>query len=195
MLFRSDLFGLQAKLRGPLAGFESDATLELSSFDPSHFSNGTRSWGDLSRLIHLPLLGESTLRLFGAYRYRTWNGTLGEQDIYSAYGTSLERTGDLAPWGKLSGNYLWRTGVGSFQGNGFTTNNLADFWRFSGIGSVNLNYPLWVGTTAPLTATEAYANTGQPVVPGLWLRANVLGTFAYYGNGTNQNTKIGRAHV
>jgi hypothetical protein len=183
-----DLFGLQAVLRRQVLGFNSDATLEMSTFNPDNIANGTRSWGDFSRAVQMPLLGESKWRLFGAYRFRTWNGTLGEQDVYSAYGTSLEQTGLLPNWGKLSGNYLWRTGVGNFQGNDFTTNNLADSWRFSGIGSANLNYPLWIGKPAALTATAAYANTGQPVVPGLWLRANVLGTFAYYGNGVNQNT-------
>jgi len=183
-----DLFGLQAVLRKQVLGFNSDATLDVSTFNPDNIANGTRSWGDFNRLVKLPLLGESKWRLFGAYRYRTWNGTLGEQDVYSAYGTSVEQTGLLPTWGKLSGNYLWRTGVGNFQGNDFTTNNLADSWRFSGIGSANLNYPLWIGKSAPLTASAAYANTGQPVVPGLWLRANVLGTFAYYGNGVNQNT-------
>jgi hypothetical protein len=183
-----DLFGLQATLRKQVLGFTSDATLDMSTFNPDNIANGTRSWGDFSRAVKMPLLGESKWRLFGAYRYRTWNGTLGEQDVYSAYGTSLEQTGLLPTWGKLSGNYLWRTGVGNFQGNDFTTNNLADSWRFSGIGSANLNYPLWIGKPAPLTASAAYANTAQPVVPGLWLRANVLGTFAYYGNGVNQNT-------
>lgn len=183
-----DLFGLQAVLRREVLGFNSDATLEMSTFNPDNIANGTRSWGDFSRAVKMPLLGESKWRLFGAYRFRTWNGTLGEQDVYSAYGTSLEQTGLLPNWGKLSGNYLWRTGVGNFQGNDFTTNNLADSWRFSGIGSANLNYPLWIGKPAALTASAAYANTGQPVVPGLWLRANVLGTFAYYGNGVNQNT-------
>ena len=183
-----DLFGLQATLRKEVLGFNSDATLEVSTFNPDNIANGTRSWGDFSKAVKMPLLGESKWRLFGAYRYRTWNGTLGEQDVYSAYGTSLEQTGLLPTWGKLSGNYLWRTGVGNFQGNDFTTDNLADSWRFSGIGSANLNYPLWIGKPAALTASAAYANTGQPVVPGLWLRANVLGTFAYYGNGVNQNT-------
>ena len=184
----SDLFGLQAKLQKQVLGFESDATLQVSTFNPDHVADGTRGWGDFARIVKLPWLGESKWRLFGAYRYRTWNGTLGEQDVYSAYGTSLEQTAELPTWGKLSGNYLWRTGVGNFQGNDFTTNNLANFWRFSGIGSVNLNYPLWLGKTAPLTASEAFANTAQPIRPGLWLRGNVLGTFAYYGNGTNQNT-------
>jgi hypothetical protein len=184
----ADLFGLQAKLQQEVLGFNADATLEMSTFNPDNIANGTRSWGDFNRLVKLPLLGESKWRLFGAYRYRTWNGTLGEQDVYSAYGTSLEQTGNLPPWGKLSSNYLWRSGVGNFQGNDFSTNNLTDAWRFSGVGSVNFNYPLWIGKPAPLTASAAYANTAQPVVPGLWLRANVLGTFAYYGNGNNQNT-------
>ena len=184
----SDLFGLEAKLLGRVGGFESDGRLEVSTFNPDNIANGTRGWGNFNRTVEMPLLGPSVWRLFGAYRYRTWNGTLGEQDIYSAYGTSLERTGNLTPWGKLSGNYFWRTGVGSFQGNDFTSNNLADFWRFSGVGSLNLSYPLWLGKTAAPTATAGLANTATPIQPGLRLKANVLGTFAYYGNGTNQNT-------
>ena len=184
----SDLFGLEAKLRGEVLGFNSDATLDVSTFNPDNIANGTRSWGNFQRNLQLPLVGSSTWRLFGAYRYRTWNGTLGEQDIYSAYGTSLEGTSELKPWGKLSGNYLWRTGIGNFQGNDFTSNNLTDSWRFSGIGSLNLNYPLWTGRTAPRTATAGFANTAIPIQPGLSLRANVLGSFAYYGNGSNQNT-------
>ncbi len=183
-----DLFGLEAKLRGEVAGFQSTANLEVSTFNPDNIANGTRSWADFSRALKLPVAGPSTWRLFGAYRYRTWNGTLGVQDIYSAYGTSIERTSDLKPWGKLSANYLWRTGIGNFQGNDFTSNNLSDFWRFSGIGSLNLSYPLWLGRVAPATVTKGLANTAVPIQPGLRFNTNVLGTVAYYGNGSNQNT-------
>ena len=183
-----DLFGLQAVLQRQVLGFDSDATLEISSFNPANLSNATRAWGDFTRPIKLPLLGESEWRLFGAYRYRVWNGTLGEQDVYSAYGTSVEQTGLLPNWGKLSSNYFWRTGVGNFRGEDFVSTNLADFWRLSGIASFNFAYPLWVGKPAPLTASAAYANSAVPVVPGLSLRANVLGTFAYYGDGSSQNT-------
>jgi hypothetical protein len=184
----ADLFGLFATLRGEVAGFASDATLDVSTFNPDNIANGTRSWADFNRNLTLPLIGPSTWRLLGAYRYRTWNGTLGEQDIYSAYGTSLEGKGNLKPRGKLTGNYLWRTGVGNFRSNDFSSNNLADFWRFSGIGSVNFNYPLWSGQAAPATATAGLANSAVPIQPGLRLQANVLGTFAYYGNGNQQNT-------
>ena len=53
-----------------------------------------------------------------------------------------------------------------------SSNNLADFWRFSGIGSLNLNYPLWQGQAAAATATEGLANSAVPIQPGLKLGRN-----------------------
>ena len=183
-----DLFGLQLRYSGDLAGFESNARLEMSTFNPENMPDGTRSWGDLSRPVALPLLGESTLRLFGAYRYRVWNGTLGEQDVYSAYGLSFERTAFLPNWGKLGINYFWRFGGANVQASPFDSPDLERLWRTNAITSINFVYPLWTGKPAPLTPTQGLANTAVPVIPGLRLNMNVLGTLAYYGDGTNQNT-------
>ena len=183
-----DLFGLEAKLKTPLAGFDADATLQISTFDPANFDNGTRTWGDLSRNVTLPLVGESTLRLFGAYRYRVWNGSLGEENVYSAYGAALEDTGVFPNWGQLQSNYLWRVAMGNYQANAFDSTHLSDLWRTNAFGSINASLPLWTGKPAPLTASQAYANTAVPVVPGLMLNANVIGSLAYYGDGRNQNT-------
>jgi len=183
-----DLFGLQLRYSGDLAGFESNARLEMSTFNPENMPDGTRSWGDLSRPVALPLLGQSTLRLFGAYRYRVWNGTLGEQDVYSAYGLSFERTATLPTWGKLDINYYWRFGGANVQASPYDSSGLERLWRTNAITSINLSYPLWTGKPAALTPTQGLANTAVPVIPGLRLNMNVLGTLAYYGDGTNQNT-------
>jgi len=184
----SDLLGLQLKYSGDLAGFESNARLEMSTFNPENIPDGTRSWGDLSRPVSLPLLGPSTLRFYGAYRYRIWNGTLGQQDVYSAYGMSFERTATLPKWGKLGINYFWRFGGANIQASPYQSPNLLQLWRTYGITSINLVYPLWTGKAAALTPTQGLANTAVPVIPGLRLNMNVLGTLAYYGDGTNQNT-------
>lgn len=183
-----DLFGLVAKLQTPIAGFRSEANLEISTFNPANLANGTRSWGDMARSVNLPLLGESTLRMFGAYRYRTWNGSLGEQDVYSAYGISLDDTGNLPNWGRLSSNYFWRVGVGNYQGNDFNTTNLIDLWRGNLIASLNGSLPLWTGQPLPATPQQGLAYRPTPVVPGLRMNANVTTELAYYGDGTNQNT-------
>lgn len=183
-----DLFGLVARLRAPLAGFDADAKLDISTFDPANIDAGTRSWATLDRRVKTPLLGDSTLRLFGAYRFRSWNGSLGEEDVYSAYGASLENTEALPSWGRLGGNYYWRVGLANVKANLFESENLADYWRGSAVGSLNLALPLWTGKPLPPTPTQGMSNTAVPVVPGLVLNANVLGSLAYYGNGTNQNT-------
>ena len=82
-----DLFGAMAKVEGKILGFAtSDFALSLSTLNPSNFANGTRSWGDFSRSFQLPYLGilpagTYTSRLYGAYRYRSFNGSLGYQDV------------------------------------------------------------------------------------------------------------------
>ena len=184
----ADDFGLRVRLNTPFLGFDTQARLDVTTFNPDNIANGTRSLAEFSRNLPLPVLGDTELRLFGAYRFRTWNGTLGEQDVYSAFGGFLEREAALPTWGRLSGNYLWRVGLGNYQSDQFDTTNLADLWRANAIGSINLTYPLWTGTPAPATPLSGFANTPQPVVPGLALNANLQGTLAYYGDGTNQNT-------
>ncbi|MEB3361023.1 MAG: DUF3769 domain-containing protein [Synechococcaceae cyanobacterium] len=183
-----DLFGLTASLKGPFAGFNQDLNLSISSFNPDNFGNATRSWGSMSRWFQLPLVGNSLMRLFGAYRFRSWNGSLGEQDIYSAYGVSLEQAGNLPNWGQMSSNYYWRLGTGNFQGAQYQTNNLIGVWRTSFYGSVNSVLPLWLGKALPATPTQGLINSPAPVQPGLWFNSAINTLLSSYSDGSHQNT-------
>ncbi|MFN7899244.1 MAG: DUF3769 domain-containing protein [Synechococcaceae cyanobacterium] len=183
-----DLFGLTASLKGPFAGFNQDLNLSISSFNPENFGNATRSWGSMSRWLQLPLVGNSLMRFFGAYRFRSWNGSLGEQDIYSAYGVSFEQVGNLPNWGQMSSNYSWRLGTGNFQGAQYQTINLLDVWRTSFYGSVNSSLPLWLGKTLPATPTQGLLNAPAPLQPGLWLNSSLSTLLASYSDGSHQNT-------
>ena len=183
-----DYFGLDARLTGPLLGFNADARLSVSTFNPDNIANGTRSFGDLARVFNVPVLGLSTFRLFGAYRFRTWNGSLGEQDVYSAYGVSLEQQGSLPNWGQLSRSYYWRMGVGNFQAVQTNNTDLLQLWRANAIGSFNVSYPIWTGRPSASPPLISLANTPVAIVPGLRFNANLLGVAAYFSDGTNQNT-------
>jgi hypothetical protein len=194
-----DQFGLLAQWSDNRWGFASKATLDVSTFNTQNFANGTRSWGDVARNVRLPLLGDSTARLFGAYRYRTWNGSLGEQDVYSAYGIALEDQGTLPRWGQISNSFFWRAGFGNYRAcsTNCPTNstsgtapipNLADFWRGSAIAALTSSFPLWTGKPLAATNTQALLNSPVPIVPGLKFDTNLTGTLAYYNDGQNQNT-------
>ena len=182
-----DLFGLLATFNTRLFGFDVDAVADISTFDPSNFANGTRSWGDLRRNVQLPLLGKATVRGFGAYRYRVWNGSLGEQDVYSALGVSLEQNLTLPTWGQLSNQLYWRAGVGNFQGTDFRSTNIADLWRGSVFASLNSRLPLWRGLPIAPGSQSATRFSPVPIVPGLVLNTNLNLNLAYYGDGTYQN--------
>ena len=189
-----DLFGALVKLEGSLFGYStSDFTLSLSTLNPQNMANGTRSWGDFSRQIDLPKLGiipagTYTTRLFGAYRYKTYNGSLGQQDVYSALGASLERKGDLKPWGKITHNYFWRGAFGNFQGNDFDTSTIVDNTRGSFFGAVNSGLQIWQAKAGDRDNPRTTQNTPQPITPGLRLNTNTSVRLDYYGDGTNQNT-------
>ncbi len=182
-----DLFGLEAELTGELLGLNVEAEADISTLNPSNFMNGSRFWGNVNRFIKLPLLGEVETRLFGAYRYRTWNGSLGETDVYSAYGAFAEQKGDWT-WGKLSNNYIWRFGLGNYQAESFTSTNLIDTTRANVYGSMNSSYPLWRGKPAALTPEAAYRYSPLAIVPGLTLRTNIKTSLAAFGDGKNQST-------
>ena len=194
-----DLFGLLARWQDNRWGFKSNATLDMSTFNTDNFASGTRSWGDIARAVKLPLLGDATARLFGAYRYRAWNGSLGEQDVYSAYGVSLEDQGTLPTWGKISNIFFWRVGLGNYQA--CTTDcpttastgiaaipNIGEFWRGNAIASWTSSLPLWTGKPLALTADQAFQNSPVPIIPGFKFDTNVTGVLAYYNDGQYQNT-------
>ena len=182
-----DLFGLLARYETKLFGFQLDATADISTFDPSNFADGTRSWADLKRNFNLPVLGKATARGFAAYRYRVWNGSLGEQDVYSALGVSLEQTRALPNWGRLSNQIFWRAGIGNFQGTEFRSPNLAELWRGSLFASLNSRLPLWTGKAIEPGPESATRFSPVPIIPGLVLNTNTSVNLAYYGDGTYQN--------
>ncbi len=197
-----DLFGAMAKVEGKIFGFAtSDFAVSLSTLNPSNFANGTRSWGDFSRSFQLPYLGilpagTYTTRLYGAYRYRSFNGSLGYQDVYSAVGASLENTGQMNPLGPISNNYFWRASFGNYQGTTFSSNSptgtsisqtIGDSTRASFYGAINSSLPIWTGKPRNGDDPKSTQNTPTPIIPGLTLNTVTSTALDYYGNGSNQN--------
>ena len=183
----ADLLGLKAELKGQIWDWDITLDADISSFKPQNFANGSRYWGSIENDIELPWLGDVTARLFGAYRYRSWNGSLGETNVYSALGGFIEqrKSFDL---GKLSNSYIWRIGVGNYQADSFTNTNLTEKLRANFYGSINSAYPIWRGESAPLTPEDAYRYSPVAIVPGLRFNTNINTLLSSYGDGTSQST-------
>ena len=182
-----DLFGLEAEFTSELWGWTAEANADISTFNPDNIANGSRFWGELKKTIDLPWLGDVKARLFSAYRYKAYNGSLGETDVYSAFGSFLEKRGGFSA-GKLSNDFIWRIGAGNYQAEEFKSENLADLWRANFYGSLNSSYSIWRGEPAALTPQAAYRYSPVAIVPGLAFRTNVNTLLAAYGDCEYQTT-------
>ncbi|WP_253912427.1 DUF3769 domain-containing protein [Synechococcus sp. KORDI-52] len=182
-----DLFGLEAKLRGRYGNYQLSADADMSSLDPADILSSSRFWGNFGRDINLGRLGVLEAKLFGAYRYRTWNGSLGETDINAAYGVYAQTRGSWST-GEADHEYLIRGAVGDYQAERFNSDRLLRSGRGSLYASLTSQFPLMKGKTAELIPTAAYRYSPVPIVPGLRLNTNVNTSVAVYGDGLHQET-------
>ena len=181
----ADLFGLDAKLRGRYGNYKLNGDADISSFDPADILNSSRYWGSFGRDIDMGGLGVLTTNLFGAYRYRTWNGSLGETDINAAYGVYAQTKGSWST-GEVDHDYLIRGAIGDYDADRFKSNRRLRSGRGSLFASVTSKIPLLKGKTAELIPTAAYHYSPVPIVPGLSLNTNVNTSIAVYGDGRHQ---------
>ena len=182
-----DLFGLEAKLSGDYNGFKLSARADISSFSGKDFLDNSRFWGDFSRNINLGPLGDVKANLFGTYRYRTWNGSLGETDIQAAYGAYGEKRGEWEN-GATSHRYLVRGAIGDYYAERFDSNRMLRSGRGSLFGSITSTIPIVRGETAELSPLAAYRYSPVAIVPGLSLNTNINSTLALYGGGSHQES-------
>jgi len=85
----ADAFGLLGKLQVPINRFNLTSDLSLATFNPDNLSSGTRNTTQLTTPIQLPGHSTATAGLFGTYRERTFNGSLGLQNVIYAYGAGI----------------------------------------------------------------------------------------------------------
>ena len=183
----ADLFGLEAKLRGRYGDYKLNVDADISSFDPADILSSSRYWGSFGRDIDLGGLGVLDTNLFGAYRYRTWNGSLGETNIHAAYGLYAQTKGSWST-GEVDHDYLIRGAIGDYDAERFNSNQRLRSGRGSLFASVTSKIPLMRGKTAELIPTAAYRYSPVAIVPGLSLNTNVNTSIAVYGDGSHQES-------
>ena len=183
----ADLFGLEADLRGQYGPYRLSADADISSFNSENVFDRSRYWGSFGRDIALGGLGTVRTNLFGAYRYRTWNGSLGETNIRAAYGLYGSKRGEWSQ-GDIRHRYLVRAAVGDYYADRYNSDRMLRSGRGSIFGSLTSSIALWRGETAELSPSGAYRFSPVPIVPGLSLDANLNTTLAIYNEGRHQES-------
>ena len=188
-----DLFAIDAKIKGLDWGWNIDLDANISSLNVNRLPNASRAEIGLNRDIFLPIFEKSSANLFAAYRYRVWNGSLGETDVYSAFGGFLEKKG-IKKSKPSDFSYILRVGLGSYQGESLDNKHLISLYRSNIYGSINTNYPIWRAKSKEIPIERKYRYSSIPINSGLFLNATIDASSSLYENGNSLNTlgfKIG----
>ena len=196
----ADMFGLLAGLNLPMGWLSLNAEASLSTLNPDNFRSGIRSTSRLTAPLNLPGHTSANADLFGSYRERIYNGSLGLQTVVYSYGANLagnvvlnqpkaqaapQKAPYLAPV-----NLNWAVQSGAYEATLFEANTLDSLWRSYANLAASTTLQLWQGSA--LDASEdpkrglRYAPV--PVVPGLGINFGASGYAATYSDGANQNT-------
>ena len=208
-----DMFGLLAALNLPMGWVSLDADASLSTFNPDNFRSGTRSITRLSAPLSLPGHDSASAALFGAYRERIYNGSLGLQTVVYSYGANLagkavfnrpkptaaapEGESLMLPMSSQSrGPFFapvslnWAAQSGNYQAALYQTNTLDTLWRSYANLAIGTTLQLWQGSALDASddPKRGLRYAPSPVVPGLGLDFGASGYLASYSDGSNQNT-------
>ncbi len=181
----ADLFGLKTKIRGDSLGFGVALDGNISTFNPDSFLDGSRYWANAHRSLNIPILNKVKTNFFGAYRDKVWNGSIGETEIYTAYGGSAEKifTWD---WSRLNNTLLLRAGFGRYQAEILGGGSLAEMWRTNLYSSMKSKYTVWQASNVNSFSEAAYRYSPIPVVPGLTFDTNFSTAYFGYEDGNSQ---------
>ncbi|MEB3202754.1 MAG: DUF3769 domain-containing protein, partial [Synechococcus sp.] len=204
-----DMFGLLAALKLPMGWVSLDSETSMSTLDPENFRSGTRSITRLTAPLRLPGHASASAALFGSYRERIYNGSLGLQTLVYSYGANLTGTSVFnQPKGRLKGEatmtetpvkqapffapvtLTWAAQSGNYQATLFETNTLETLWRSYANLAISSSLQLWQGKELSQNGDPSlglrYSPT--PIIPGVSLNFGTSGYLATYSDGARQNT-------
>ncbi|MEX0588694.1 MAG: DUF3769 domain-containing protein [Cyanobium sp.] len=204
-----DLFGLLATLSLPMGWLSLDGVASLSTLNPENFRAGTRSTARLKAPLNLPGHETSSADLFGSYRERIYNGSLGLQTVVYSYGANIAGTKIFNRPKKYADSksfseadtpqrspffspvtLSWTAQSGNYEANLFESNTLDTLWRSYANLALSTSLQLWQGSALDASddPKRGLRYSPIPVVPGLGLNFGASGYVASYSDGANQNT-------
>ena len=180
----ADYFALETELTGKVNKWDLKIEKKLNSFDSEKFLDAVRLKTDLVKEVDF-LGSKWDKSLYGVYRDRIWNGSIGESEIYLGYGIKLEKTNS---W-EIKGIYKtekMNMGLGIFKGEDLNSKNLVDSYRGSLFYSLDQKYPLIVRDTKNKYVDNSFEYIFEPVRQGIYLNTKLAALYSFYENGNHQ---------
>ena len=180
----SDYFALRSAIEGKIQNWDIKLTKELNSFDLDKFSNSVRSRAELSKEINL-FNTNFVKRIFGAYRERIWNGSIGESEIYNAYGWQLDQT---KSWGNgsLQKNQNITFGIGNYKAEELNSSDFAESYKASVNYQLNQRIPIYEKKIDSEYIDKSFKYIPEKIKQGIFINSKISANYNSYKDGNSQ---------
>ncbi len=179
-----DYFALKFKIKGTIKNWDLEIDKNLNSLDLNKFSDAFRLKTKLSKDINF--LGTKWDKSFyGIYRERVWNGSLGEAEIYSGYGSKLQKENTWIVDGIKNTEFL-SLGLANITAEALNTKNLVTNLKGNLFYSLDQNFPIIIGETKKKSIDISYKYIPEPITKGLSLNTRLEASYSFYENGDHQ---------
>jgi len=179
-----DYFALKSKIRGTIKNWDLEIEKNLNSLDFDKFSDAFRFKTELSKEIDL-FDSEWENSFYGIYRERVWNGSLGEAEIYSGYGTKFQKENNWIVDGVKKSEFL-SFGLANITAEAVNTKNLLTNLKGNLFYSIDQKFPISIVNPNKKSIDISYKYIPEPITKGLSLNTRLEGLYSFYENGDHQ---------
>ena len=179
-----DYFALKSLIKGRINNWELEIDKNLNSFDFDKFSDAFRLNTKLRKEINFFDLKWDKI-FYGIYRERVWNGSLGEAEIYSGYGSKLQRENTWVVNG-IKKNEILSFGLANIKAEALNTKNLITNLKGNLFYSLDQTFPISVDLPKEKFIDNSYKYIPEPITKGLSLKTRLEASYSFYENGNHQ---------
>jgi len=180
----NDYFALKSQIKGRINNWDLEIDKNLNSFDFDKFSDAFRFKTKLNKEINF-LDTKWDKSFYGIYRERVWNGSLGEAEIYSGYGSKLQKENNWIVNGIEKKESL-SLGLANITAEALSTKNLVTNLKGSLFYSLDQKFPIFIQKPKNKSIDISYRYIPQPVTKGLSLKTRLEALYSFYENGAHQ---------
>jgi len=180
----SDYFALSSSLEGKIKNWDLKITQELNSFDLEKLANSFRSRAELSKEIKL-FNTSFVNRIYGAYRERIWNGSIGESEIYNAYGWQLDQ---ITSWtnGSVENNQIITFGLGNYKAEELYSSDFVESYKGNISYKLMQRFSIYKKKIDSAYIDKSFKYIPEKINQGAFINSNISANYSLYKNGNTQ---------
>ncbi|MCQ9202603.1 MAG: DUF3769 domain-containing protein [Prochlorococcus marinus XMU1425] len=179
-----DYFALKSQIKGTIKNWDLEIDNNLNSLDFDKFSDALRFKTELSKKINL-LDSKWEKSFYGIYRERIWNGSLGEAEIYSGFGSKLKKENTWIVDGIKKSEFL-SFGLAKITAEGLNTKNLITNLKSNLFYSLDQKFPISILEPKKKSVDISYSYIPEPITKGLSINTKFELSYSLYENGDHQ---------